>query len=443
MLPLRRLWWNCCVQVAQLERRAVGGARAAHLAGDLVGADDAGGDFLLVAAAGGVPPGVLVADGQRLEPPQHVAQPGVAAAVRRPAHHVEHLARGEIDGRVGEVAAVLGDVEQGEDDVLVGRRRQAVAGRRREGDALPDALAGDGVVARGLELQAVALAAVGVAGLLALQGGDGEVREVHLVAAVVVLPLGGVVGVHGRTSLDSEILRTTPAGRWCEVFCSSRLQRMVWRSALVGGRPNSSCASAHRPFRKGASSPGNPAPRRTGIRRGRRPAARGFMRGRTRIRTEMCPAARKIDISAHRSQLRSWEKAAAQLPRRRGAGRLRAAAAHFRRTDLAHGRKFPCGRAHFGRLRGCHRLGRRERRAADVATEPYSENRQEAVNGTVETVGKERSLGASERLGKGAGMARECARVGTWRMEGWCSAECSVLRRIHGTGRSRGQRAGS
>ncbi len=316
MLPLRRLWWNGWVQVAQLSGVRVGGARAADLAGDLVGADDASGDFLLVAAAGGVPPGVLVADGQRLEPPQHVAQPGVAAAVGRPAHHVEHLARCEVDGRVGEVAAMLGDVEQGEDDVLVGRRRQAVAGRRREGDALLDALARDGIVARGLELQAVALAAVGVAGLLALQGGDGEVREVHLVAAVVILPLGGVIGVHGRTSLDSEILRTTPAGRWCEVFCSSRLQRMVWRFAFVGGRPNISCASAHRLFRKGAPLPGNLAPRRTGTGRGRRPTARGFMRGRTRICSEMCPAARKIDTFAHRSQLRSWKNAAAQLPTR-------------------------------------------------------------------------------------------------------------------------------
>ncbi len=39
-------------------------ARAADLLGDAVGADDARGDLLLVAAPGGVPPGVLVADGQ-------------------------------------------------------------------------------------------------------------------------------------------------------------------------------------------------------------------------------------------------------------------------------------------------------------------------------------------------------------------------------------------
>ena len=88
----------------------------------------------------------------------------VATAVGGPPHDVEHLARREIDRGVGEVVGVLGDVEQSEDDMLVGRRRQTVAGRRREGDALTDALVADGVVARGLELQAVALATVGVAG---------------------------------------------------------------------------------------------------------------------------------------------------------------------------------------------------------------------------------------------------------------------------------------
>ena len=96
----------------------------------------------------------------------------------------------------------------------VGRPSRADRGER---DALADALARDRVVAGGLELQAVELAAVGVAGLLALEGGDREVGEVHLVAAVVVLPFtfgwdrGRLLRIHGsihttfRPSWEGEV----------------------------------------------------------------------------------------------------------------------------------------------------------------------------------------------------------------------------------------------
>src|SRR5205823_14467690 len=80
-----------------------------------------------------------------------------------------------------------GDVQQGQDDVLVGRRGQAVPRGRLEDDALLHALAGVAVVAARLVDRRVALGAVVVERLLALEHGDREVREVQLVAAVLVV----------------------------------------------------------------------------------------------------------------------------------------------------------------------------------------------------------------------------------------------------------------
>ena len=64
---------------------------------------------------------------------EHFAQAVVAAAVRRPAHDVKQLPGREVDDRLGEIVRVLGDVEQGQHDVLVGGRRQAVPRRRLQG----------------------------------------------------------------------------------------------------------------------------------------------------------------------------------------------------------------------------------------------------------------------------------------------------------------------
>ncbi len=64
---------------------------------------------------------------------------------------------------------------------------------------------------------------------------------------------------------------------------------------------------------KGARPHGNGAPGRPATLVERCAAARRFVRGRTGKAAKMCPAARKLDISAHSSQLRSWKNAAAQL----------------------------------------------------------------------------------------------------------------------------------
>ena len=83
---------------------------AAHLPAQLVLADDARRHLRLVTAAADVPPRVFVADHQRLQPPQHVAQPVVTAAVRRPAHDLEQLPRRVAHHRLSEVVRVLGEV---------------------------------------------------------------------------------------------------------------------------------------------------------------------------------------------------------------------------------------------------------------------------------------------------------------------------------------------
>src|SRR5262249_1950581 len=81
--------------------------------------------------------------------------------------------------------------------VLVRGRGQPVARGRFQDDALLHALPGVAVVTAGLVDRGVALLAVLAQGLLPLEHGDREVREIQLVAAVlVVLFRLGLSGPH-------------------------------------------------------------------------------------------------------------------------------------------------------------------------------------------------------------------------------------------------------
>ena len=159
-----------------------GGEQAALPAGapavvDLDGVDDVEGlgrPFLLPA----VPPGIIIIIGDVGDAEQRGLEPVETLAFVRPAEQPDQLQPREFHVAADEVALLLGELDQGEDDHVVGGGGQAVLLGTFDDPAAGDELLPPLVVDLVLELDALLAGSRPVG-----EHGDREFGEVHLVLA--------------------------------------------------------------------------------------------------------------------------------------------------------------------------------------------------------------------------------------------------------------------
>ena len=190
---------------------------------------------------------------------------------------------------------------------------------------------------------------------------------------------------------------------------------MVWRSPFLAGKPIPSCASAHRPFRKGAPSHGDSAP-----------LARELAAAGARRHGDLCAIARRFAqkyAQSHRNRHLRTSLSAAQLR----FGSCAAERRTDRGADSARSEPSPCGG---GTFRGSSaRLGVRSFRAAGhisvvsaeaaagaarrgtLMTSRDGENKRRRTwqrNHTAK-IGKKRGMGRKKRSGRGGDWGRRSA----------------------------------